>query len=84
MQKLREYRLKAELTQEALAELAGVSRRSIVGNENGTALWPPSVRLLMRLAAVLAERLGGDPVEIVGELAKDAAREWWQKEGGRP
>jgi putative transcriptional regulator len=49
--RLKELRARHDLTQEALAEMVGVSRQSIISIEKGR--YSPSVTLALRLARVL-------------------------------
>lgn len=50
--KLRHYRyLKDEITQQSLADQAGVTRQTIIAIEKGT--FNPSVRLALKLARIL-------------------------------
>ena len=49
--RLKELRARHDLTQEALAEMVGVSRQSIISVEKGR--YAPSVTLALRLARVL-------------------------------
>lgn len=63
--RLKEYRrLRDDMTQQALAEAAGVSRQSIISIENGK--YRPSVELALKLAQVLDAR-----VEDLFQLADD-------------
>ena len=49
--RLKELRARHDLTQEALAEMVGVSRQSIISIEKGR--YSPSVTLALRIARVL-------------------------------
>ena len=49
--RLKELRARHDLTQEALAQMVGVSRQSIISVEKGR--YAPSVTLALRLARVL-------------------------------
>jgi len=49
--RLKELRARHDLTQEALAEMVGVSRQSIISIEKGR--YSPSVTLALRLTRVL-------------------------------
>ncbi|MCJ7620435.1 MAG: helix-turn-helix transcriptional regulator [Anaerolineae bacterium] len=49
--RLKELRARHDLTQEALAEMVGVSRQSIISIEKGR--YSPSVTLALRMARVL-------------------------------
>jgi putative transcriptional regulator len=49
--RLKELRARHDLTQEALAEMVGVSRQSIISIEKGR--YSPSVTLALRLARIL-------------------------------
>lgn len=53
--RLKELRARHDLTQQALAEKAGVSRQSIISIEKGR--YSPSVELALRIARVLQEPL---------------------------
>lgn len=57
--KLKEWRERRALTQEQLAEKAGVSRGTIIRIEAGEQAHPPTVRKL-------ADALGVDPGELIG------------------
>ena len=61
---LREFRAERDLTQAALAELVGVSRKTINTVENG--VFVPSTTLALRLARAL-----GTPVESLFSLPDD-------------
>ena len=50
--RVRECRLDADLTQEALGALAGVSRQSVISIERGR--YVPSLPLALRLARIFA------------------------------
>jgi putative transcriptional regulator len=66
---LRRHRLLAgEMTQEALADRAGVTRQTILAIEKGN--YSPSVGLALRLAAIL-----GVPVEALFQLEEGSADE---------
>ena len=62
--RLRELRSAHGLTQAALAEAVGVSRKTINTVENG--IFIPSTLLALKIAKVL-----GEPVEAVFSLAED-------------
>lgn len=62
--RLRELRAERDLTQAALAELVGVSRKTINTIENG--VFVPSTLLALKLARAL-----GQPVEALFFLADD-------------
>ena len=64
-QRVREYRKKLRLSQNALAELAGVSPRTIFGYEVGTT-FPRTETILNRLA----DALGITREELVGNTMK--------------
>ena len=49
--RLKELRARHDLTQEALAEMVGVSRQSIISIEKGR--YSPSVTLALRIARIL-------------------------------
>lgn len=49
--RLHEYRTKRALTQQALADLVGVTRQTIISIERGN--YEPSVRLALKLARTL-------------------------------
>jgi len=49
--RLRDLRLQSSLTQKSLAELAGVTRQTIIAIEKG--IFGPSVRLALKLASIL-------------------------------
>lgn len=49
--RLKELRARHDLTQEALAEMVGVSRQSIISIEKGR--YSPSVTLALRIAGIL-------------------------------
>jgi putative transcriptional regulator len=63
--RLRELRAERDLTQAALAELVGVSRKTINTIENG--VFVPSTVLALKLARAL-----GQPVESLFSLDHDA------------
>jgi putative transcriptional regulator len=65
--RLREWRAKKQLTQAELAELAGVSRKTINTVENG--VFVPSVQLALALARAL-----GTDVEALFFLDLDTPR----------
>jgi putative transcriptional regulator len=54
--RLKELRARHDLTQEALAEMVGVSRQSIISVEKGR--YSPSVTLALRIARVLQVPVG--------------------------
>ncbi|PKL23928.1 MAG: transcriptional regulator [Spirochaetae bacterium HGW-Spirochaetae-3] len=54
---VKDRRLVLGLTQEQLAERAGVSRQTIISIEGGR--YDPSLSLAMKLAALLGERVEG-------------------------
>lgn len=58
MQRLREWREKRALTQDQLAEKAGVSRATIIRLERGYSAVPPTLRKL-------ADALNVDPAELL-------------------
>lgn len=58
MQRLREWRERRALTQNQLAEKAGVSRATVVRLEKGYSAVPPTLRKL-------ADALGVDPAELI-------------------
>jgi putative transcriptional regulator len=62
--RLREWRAERDLTQAALAELAGVSRKTINTVENG--VFVPSTTLALKLARAL-----GCSVEAIFSLEED-------------
>lgn len=62
--RLRELRAERDLTQAALAELVGVSRKTINTVENG--VFTPSVLLALKLARAL-----GCPVETIFSLERE-------------
>jgi putative transcriptional regulator len=62
--RLREHRAERELTQAALAELVGVSRKTINTVENG--VFVPSTTLALKLARAL-----GCSVEAIFSLEQD-------------
>lgn len=62
--RLRELRAERDLTQAALAELVGVSRKTINTIENG--VFVPSTTLALKLARAL-----GQPVENLFSLDQD-------------
>jgi putative transcriptional regulator len=62
--RLREHRAERELTQAALAELVGVSRKTINTVENG--VFVPSTTLALKLARAL-----GCTVEAIFSLEQD-------------
>jgi putative transcriptional regulator len=62
--RLRELRAQRDLTQAALAELVGVSRKTINTIENG--VFVPSTLLALRLARAL-----GEPVESIFSLKEE-------------
>ena len=84
---LRQARLAAALTQEALAAAVGISRQAYAAAESGSAV--PSTEIALRLAralgttvetlfalpetaraAVIAEPIGGEPVETAGQRVR--------------
>jgi len=65
---LRRHRLAvAELTQQALADRAGVTRQTIISIEKGN--YNPSVELALRLATIFGVR-----VEDLFELSRESGR----------
>lgn len=72
---IRKLRHDADLTQQALAEMCGVTKSYISHLENGTSDYPPSVEVLARLADELDVELarlellsGRLPIEIVDSV----------------
>ena len=70
---LKQYRrLRDDMTQQELAELAGVSRQSIISIESGK--YRPSVELALRLARVLEVNVE-DLFQLAGEQHRNVQEE---------
>lgn len=65
LSRLRAIRERKALTQDELAEMAGVSRQTVVKIEGGLEPRPPTIRKL-------AAALGVDPADLMAPVASDA------------
>ncbi len=73
-QRIQEYRLRLELSQEALGERLGVSRQAVSKWEADAAV-PDTSRLRGRRGLLHPDRRwGADPMRVGGALGQDEAR----------
>lgn len=92
-EKLKLIRVEADYTQDKLAEVVGVSKKTLVQIEKGRNLasWPVVVAIcaLFRESSVIQGVLGGDPLEVIETVARDGVdfrkektlggRVWWKE-----
>jgi DNA-binding XRE family transcriptional regulator len=78
--RLREFRLKLNLTQKELADVCGVSRTSVVHWERDRYPVSKSVFVLVFLASIcqeLSDDLASWPIKLL--VWTDRERDWWKK-----